>query len=190
MVVLSRYIEYRHVFYRPLHPRPTVVLGTLCPNNRANFMPASWNMPVSEEPPTVAVAVDRSSYTHTCLEHVPEATINVATSEQYQLVYDLGSVSGRDVDKVSRYGLRIVPSIKIRPPGLEGSLAIYEGRVLSGLDVGETRIYVFEILLVRVLEGLVGEYGPDLEKTNILLHGVGRVFYRVDPRRILARRQG
>jgi flavin reductase (DIM6/NTAB) family NADH-FMN oxidoreductase RutF len=172
-----------------MHPRPTVIIGSICPGGRINFMPASWNTPVSEEPPTIAVAIDRNTFTYECLEYHPEATINIATSDQHQIAYDLGSVSGRDVDKISRFNLRIIPSLKIKPPGLEGSLAIYACKVRERRDVGEVRLYVFEVLLVRALENAVTEYGPDLEKKNLLLHGVGRVFYKVDPRRIMARKQ-
>ncbi len=185
---MYRYVEYKHTFYRPMHPRPTVIIGTICPGERINFMPASWNMPVSEDPPTIAVAIDRNTYTYTCLEYNSEATINMASADQYQLAYDLGSVSGREVDKISRFKIEVVSSEVIKPPGLAGSLAIYETRVMSKLDVGEVRVYVFEVLKIRVLEGYVTEYGPDLRKTNILLHGIGRVFYKVDPKAIYAKK--
>lgn len=184
------YVEYKGVFYRPLHPRPTVVIIAQCPGGRLNAMPASWNTPVSEEPPTIAVAVDRSAYTFQCLEHSGEATINVVPIELADLVYALGSVSGRDVDKVSAFGLKLIPSDVVKAPGLDGAIAIYEARVMAKLDVGEVRLYVFEALKVKVREGLVDEWGPVLEKTNLLLHGAGRAFYKVDPRRVWARRTG
>ncbi|GAY26049.1 flavin reductase [Desulfurococcaceae archaeon AG1] len=183
------YIEYKGKFYRPLHPRPTVVLGTLCKNGRVNLMPASWNTPVSEEPPTVAIAVDKTTYTYECLEYHGEATINVASDTQIQLVYDLGSVSGRSVDKVEKFSVELVPSVKIKPPGLQGSLAILEGRVMSRYPVGEVMLYIFEILLVRVLEGIADEWGLDLSKANLLLHSAGRVFYRVAPTKLFARKR-
>ncbi len=183
------YVEYRGKFYRPLHPRPTVVLGTLCRDGRVNLMPASWNTPVGEEPPTVAVVVDRTTYTYECLEHHGEATINVVSDSQLQLTYDLGSVSGRSVDKVKRFSVELVPSTKIKPPGLNGSIAILEGRVMARYQVGEVALYIFEILLVRVLEGVVDEWGIDLGKANLLLHGAGRVFHRVDPVKLFARKR-
>jgi flavin reductase (DIM6/NTAB) family NADH-FMN oxidoreductase RutF len=183
------YIEYKGKFYRPLHPRPTVVLGVICSDNRFNFMPASWNTPVSEEPPTVAVAVDRSTYTYECLEYHGEATINVPSDAQLQLVYDIGSISGRVVDKISRFSIEIIPSVRIKPPGLQGSIAILEGRVMARYPVGEVNLYIFEIIYSRVLEGLVDEWGIVFDKTNMLLHSAGKVFYRVSPSKIFARKR-
>ncbi|AEA13249.1 flavin reductase domain protein, FMN-binding protein [Thermoproteus uzoniensis 768-20] len=182
------YAEYKGKFYRPLHPRPTVVVVSKCPDGKINAMPASWNTPVSEEPPTIAVAVDRSAYTFQCLEHSGEATINVVPADMADLAYALGSVSGRDVDKVSAFGLKLLPSDVVEAPGLDGSIAVYEARVTAKLDIGEVRLYVFEVLKVKVAQGLVDEWGPVLDKTNLLLHGAGRVFYRVDPRKIWAKK--
>ncbi len=183
------YVEYKGKFYRPLHPRPTVVLGVVCRDGRVNLMPASWNTPVSEEPPTLAIAVDRTTYTYECLEYHGEATINVPSDAQLQLVYDIGSVSGRSVDKVKKFSVELVPSIKIKPPGLQGSIAILEGRVYAKYDVGEVRLYIFEVLLTRILEGLVDEWGILFDKTNILLHGAGRVFHRVNPIKLFAKKR-
>jgi len=182
------YVEYRGKFYRPLHPRPTVVVISRCPDGKINAMPASWNTPVSEEPPTIAVAVDRSTYTFQCLEHSGEATINVASADAADLAYALGSVSGRDVDKTSAFGPRLLPSDVVGAPGLDGSIAIYEAKVAAKLDVGEVRLYVFNVIKAKAAQGLVDEWGPILEKTSPLLHGAGRAFYRVDPRKILARK--
>jgi len=166
-------------FYYTLHPKITVVLSTICPNGRVNLMPASWNTPVSEEPPTVAVAVDKESYTHECLSHRPEAVINVPSAEYADLVYSLGSVSGRDVDKVSKFGIRLVESKTVNPPGWADALALLEGRVYKSIDVGEVRLYVFEVLRVAVRRGVYTKWGYDFKETSVLLHGAGRSFYTV-----------
>jgi len=166
-------------FYYTLHPRPTVVLVTLCPGGRVNAMPASWNTPVSEDPPTVAVAVERESYTHECLEHHPEATINVPPDTLVDTVYALGSVSGRDVDKVERFKLRLEPSSRVKPPRWSEAIASLEARVHSKLEVGEVTLYVFEVLEALVDTSYYTRWGWDFRRVNILLHGAGRTFYRV-----------
>ncbi len=180
-------VEYSGVFYRPLHPRPTILLITLCPGGRVNAMPASWNMPISEEPPTIGISVYKEAYTYQCLKHHPEATVNVPSQEHADLVYALGSVSGRSVDKVAKYGLRLIPSDTIKTPTWADALAVYETVVDKEIEVGEVGLFVLRVLKVKVKEGLVDKWGINLGKTNILLHGSGRVFYLVDSRRMLAK---
>lgn len=181
--------EFAGKFYYLLHPRPTVVVGTVCPNGRVNFMPASWNTPVSEEPPTVAIAVDAAAYTRECLDFGGEASLSILSLDDVQLLYDLGSVSGREVDKVSKFGLELVESVTIRPPGISRSLAILESKVIGKYPVGESFLYLFEIRSARVRSGVADRFGFLLpEKVNLPLHASGRYFYGVGPRRLAARR--
>jgi flavin reductase (DIM6/NTAB) family NADH-FMN oxidoreductase RutF len=183
-----QFVEYKGVFYRLLHPRPTVLVITNCPNGRVNAMPASWNSPISEEPPTIGIAVYREAYTYQCLNYHPEATINVPGIEHIDLVYKLGSVSGKDVDKVREFKLELVPSDVVKVPTWKDAIAVYEARVLNRLDVGETTLFVFEVLKVKVRPGIADEWGFDFSKVNIPLHGAGRVFHRVDPRKLFAKK--
>jgi len=180
--------DYPGRFYYLLHPRPTVIVGSVCPNGRVNFMPASWNTPVSEEPPTVAVAIDSSSYTRECLDYCGEATLSILSLDDVDLIYSLGSTSGRDVDKVSRYGVEVVDSVAIRPPGIRRALAVLETKVLSRYQVGEAVLYVLRVVKARVREGVADKYGYIIGAASPALHGSGRYFYGVGPRREAARR--
>ena len=182
------FVEYKGVFYRLLHPRPTILLITLCPGDRVNAMPASWNMPISEEPPTIGVAVYRETFTYQCLNHHPEATINVPSIEHVDLIYQLGSVSGRDVDKIKEFRIKLVPSDVVKVPTWEDAIAVYEARIMNRFDVGESTLFVFEVLRVKVKPGMADEWSIDFSKTNIPLHGAGRVFHGVDPRKVFARK--
>ncbi|MGC9072070.1 MAG: flavin reductase family protein [Acidilobus sp.] len=172
-------LESMEGFYRTLHPSLTVVLITGCPNGRINTMPASWNMPVAEDPPSVAVSVYREAYTFQCLEYRPEATINVPDLTMADVVYAMGSVSGRDVDKVSRFRLRLEPSERVSVPRWSDAVASLEARVSGRMDVGESRVYAFEVLAVYVRGGVYTRWGYDFTKVNLLLHGSGRTFYEV-----------
>ena len=167
------------MFYYLLHPRPTIVVVTLCPDGKVNAMPASWNTPVSEEPPTIAVAIDRESYTHKCLQYLPEATLNVPSADLIDKVYALGTASGEDIDKVSAYGLKLEPSESVKPPTWAEAIGVIEAKVIKTIDIGEVTLYIFQPLRIRAKKGTYTRYGWDFKKVNILLHNAGRAFYRV-----------
>ncbi len=59
---------------------------------------------------------------------------------------------------------------------------------MNKFDVGESTLFVFEVLRVKVKPGIADEWSIDFSKTNIPLHGAGRVFHRVDPRKVFARK--
>ena len=180
-------VENIEKYYYMLHPRPTILLLTLCPGDRPNIMPASWNTPVSEEPPILAVAVEREAYTHECLEHHGEATINIPGKEHLDLVYRLGTTSGRTVDKIKKFNLRLGKAKKVKPPIWLDAIGVIEARVHSAVDAGEVRLYLFQVLEAYTRRGLYTRWGWDFTKTNILLHGAGRAFYLVG-RRIWAKK--
>lgn len=66
-------------------------------------------------------------------------------------------------------------------------MAIYESRIINKVNVGKSRLYVFEELKVRTRAGISDRRGFNLNKANLMLHGSGRTFYRVNPRHIRAK---
>lgn len=150
-------------------------------------MPASWNTPVSEEPPTIAVAIDRESFTLKCLEHVGEAIINIPSSEHADLVYHLGTVSGEEVDKVREYGVKLDRLKDAGIPYWIDAIGVMEVKVKEKIDVGEVRLYLFEVLRAYAKGTLYSKWGWNLTKTSTLLHGAGRAFYAVG-KRVLAKK--
>ncbi len=166
-------------FYYVLHPRPTVVIISRCPNTKYNIMTASWVTPVSEEPPTIAIAIDKEAYTNQCLESHRESTINIPTIEHVDVVYSVGSISGRDVDKISKYKIELENSKNISVPRWRDAACWYETKVVNYLDIGEVRLYIFEVLDHYCKKDVVTEWGWNTLKTSPILHGVGRIFYYV-----------
>jgi len=179
-------VRYEGKFYRLLHPRPTLVIVSKCPGGRVNLMPASWNTPVSEDPPTVAVAVEKSAYTHECLQYHRWATLNVLPIETADLIYRLGSVSGREVDK--SVAVKLEPSQYVDVPRVAGALAVYEAEVYREVEVGEVVLYIFRVVATWAAPGAADQWGFDFKKVNIPLHGAGRAFYKVDPRPVFAKK--
>ncbi|MGC8848368.1 MAG: flavin reductase family protein [Conexivisphaera sp.] len=171
---------YRGKFYRLLHPRPTVVVVTKC-EDRLNAAPFSWNTPVSEDPPVIAVAMGRSTFTRQCLRSNPEATVNVIPPGLAGAAYELGNSSGRTDDKISRLGLELVPGSAVSVPGLAGAVAIYEVKEEASVEVGAMDLVLMRVLAVRARTGIAGEDGLLLDRANVALHGAGEQFFRVHP---------
>ncbi len=166
-------------FYYLLHPRPVVVVVTTCEGGKYNAMPASWITPVSEEPPTIAIAIDRESYTFKCIEYSKEATFNIPSAEQVDTVYRLGTVSGKNVDKIKMFNLRLSKANKVSTPIWQDAMGWIEGKVTSFIDVGEVRLYIFEVLDYYAKADAVSEWGWQIPKANPIQHGAGRWFYLV-----------
>ncbi|MEM4464801.1 MAG: flavin reductase family protein [Ignisphaera sp.] len=166
-------------FYYLLHPRPVVIILTRCSNDKINAMPASWITPVSEDLQTIAIAIDRTSFTSECLDYSGEATVNIPSSNYIDLVYGLGITSGRDVDKIEKFKMKLAKSRSVSTPHWSEALGWLEVKVDRYIDIGEVRLYIFNVVDYYMQKDVASEWGWDLRKTNILHHGIGRGFYTV-----------
>ncbi|MGC8975172.1 MAG: flavin reductase family protein [Thermoprotei archaeon] len=173
------YVDIPLTEYYVLYPRPAYLIVSRGADGKLNVMSASWVTPVYDDPFTVAVSIWSKSLTHQYLCETGEATINVVGEEHTQLAYDVGRVSGREVDKWSAYGLRPVKSSVIKTPGIEGSLGFLECVVVGKVPVGESTIFLNEVKAVHVKKDFYGRHGWDLKKAKILMHCGGRAFTTV-----------
>ncbi len=161
--------------YHIFHPRP-VYLVVVKKNHSYNVMAASWVSPVSEEPPLVVIALDKSSYTRQLVNIGSEVTINIVGEEHAEIVYKAGTISGRNVDKWKLLNLEPVDSKKISVPGIKGAYGFAEGIVKNIVEAGECDLVIVEILNINVKSDLYEKYGWNLRKARILMHVRGRVF--------------
>lgn len=174
--------------YKPLHPRPVYLVTSGRLGEKLNIMAASWVMPVSEEPLRIAVAVERETYTFELIEEYKEFAINVVEDKLLDKVWRAGTTSGKNRDKIREIGFELEEPLKIRTPGLREALAIIECKVWNHLDSGEARLYVADVLSIRVKSEYYNErYGWNIKKANILMHLTGRAF--TVPGRLLIVRQ-
>ncbi len=173
--------------YYMLHPRPVVLLIVSCPSGRVNAMPASWVTPVNDDPPIVAVAVDEEHCTRECLDATGEATLNIPPADKAGIVYALGTISGREVDKVREYSLKLVEARKVKAPAWAEALGVLEARVRSRVEAEGVILYLLDVVAAYAREGAYTRWGWDTSRVQPLLHGAGRVFY-TPGRRVWARK--
>jgi flavin reductase (DIM6/NTAB) family NADH-FMN oxidoreductase RutF len=98
---------------------------------RSNVMAASWAMPLDFDPPKVVVVIDRNTLTRELVDASGEFALNVPPRGLTDTTIGVGSVTGREVDKWSQFGIATLPAAKIAAPLIGGCIAWLECRVLD-----------------------------------------------------------
>jgi flavin reductase (DIM6/NTAB) family NADH-FMN oxidoreductase RutF len=110
-----------------------VFLVAVDQDGKANPMTIGWGqIGIVWSRPVFTVLVRRSRYTHGCLLHSEDFTINVPTKGKLkeELLF-CGTKSGRDVDKAKTLGLTLTPGREISAPIIDACSLHYECRILA-----------------------------------------------------------
>lgn len=124
------------------YPATVVVIGVYAPDGRANFMPAVWHGGLSFDPPLFGVGVSPKRYTHELLTKAAAFSVSMHPYQQARLIQKIGSVSGRQVDKVAAFGLAPVRGRALDVPILGGAYAAYELEKTDRLTTGDHDLFI------------------------------------------------
>lgn len=116
--------------YRLLNHGPTVLVSS-AHGGAMNVMAAAWSMPLDFSPPKVALVIDRSTRTRELVEASGEFALNIPSRQMARATLAVGSISGREHDKLREYQLATFAAEKIAAPLLEGCLGWLECRVIA-----------------------------------------------------------
>src|SRR6476660_5199571 len=72
-----------------------------------NVTTVSWLTPAGREPPMVAMAINPATMCYDMIKRSGEFTINIPTRDVINQVVTCGRMSGNEVDKFERTGLRL-----------------------------------------------------------------------------------
>lgn len=146
-----------------LLPCPAVIL-TAAAGERRDAMTATAFF-VSEVPPLLSVSVAGHHLTNELIDESGEFVVNLATPEQFEMVRQLGSTHGRDLDKFEEFGVAAELSEMVGAPRIAGSYASLECKVVGSHPAATYRVYTAEVLA----------YVVDTERSPLLWHR-GRFF--------------
>jgi flavin reductase (DIM6/NTAB) family NADH-FMN oxidoreductase RutF len=156
-----------------------VVLVTTRWHGVANVMPVAWNMPLSHDPPLVGIAVHPSRHTYDMLRLSEEFALNVPSRRLMNHVQYLGTVSGRDVQKIEMAKLPTFKAQRVNAPLLEDCLAYIECSVQEVLHLGDHHLFVGKVLAAQA-EGEAFEEAWLLEDDDYKpLHHLGGELYAI-----------
>jgi len=167
-------------------PRPIAMITTLDAGGGLNVAPFSYYMPVSGEPPIVAVTVgalreatDEPKDTWLNLQRTGEFVINVTTVDLAEHIEDVAREYPNGTDEAELVGWTTVPSQRVAPPSLAESPAHLECVVREVIDRGDhtscfsgVHIVLAEVVCITVDDAITAEPGR-IDPTKV--QAIGRM---------------
>ena len=162
---------------RLINHGPTVLV-TSAHGGRRNLMAAAWSMPVEFTPPRVAVVIDKSTFTRELVAASGAFALCIPGRALADLCFTVGSVSGREVDKFTRYAVASDSGPELGLPLVKGCVAWMECRLIPEPHAQEAYDTCFaEVVSAaadpRVFDG--GKWSFRDDNTDLhTLHHLGR----------------
>jgi flavin reductase (DIM6/NTAB) family NADH-FMN oxidoreductase RutF len=153
-----------------------VVLVTTNDGKKDNIMTISWTM-VLDFTPVFAMTTGEWNYSFSALRKTRECVISIPTVDMLDEVVGIGTCSGADTDKFTKFKLTPVRGGRVRAPLIGECLANIECNVV---DIVKRHNIV-------VLEG-VAAYLDTSRKEKRTVHAVGDGTFIVDGRRLSRKR--
>jgi len=161
--------------YRLLHPRNTILVTCVGKDGKPNIITLAWSMPVSWNPPIVAISIAPKRYSHKLIEETKEFVINIPTMNIVKETLYCGRVSGRSVDKFKETKLTAAPAKRVKAPIIEECIAHLECKVEKQITVGDHTLFLGKIVAAYADEGIFDETF-DIKKAKLVYHLGGDAF--------------
>ena len=131
--------------YQLIEPGP-VVMVTTATAERTNIMTMSWQIMIDFEPPLIACVISSWGFTFDVLKKTKECVINIPTVELAKKVVACGNVSGRKLDKFTKFGLTPRSASCVQAPLIGECYANLECRVIDSRLATKYNIFIVEVV--------------------------------------------
>lgn len=155
---------------RLLQPGPLALLTSRFRSDD-NVMTAAWLLPVSLDPPLVAVAIHPGRLTHELVSKSEHFALNFPTADLLAAVHRCGMISGRDGDKFVVASLTPTDAYVIEAPLVEECVAHIECGVVGRSRFGDHDLFVGQPLAVAAAaEAFDGRWRVEADAGQALHH--------------------
>jgi flavin reductase (DIM6/NTAB) family NADH-FMN oxidoreductase RutF len=165
-------------FYRFLAPRTTVIITSVSREKKINAAAVSFVMPVSMDPPLLAVSLSRKVDMDT-LKKTREFVVNIPTEEVLDSLWNLSKTKGAspETNEIEKAGFAMMASGKVLAPSIADCIAWFECLAEFSKEMGDHTLVVGSVVHVTVKDEFLGKDGYlDLEKAKVLMHIGGPKF--------------
>lgn len=132
-------------FYRIINHGPCVIISS-GDEKKSNIAPIAWKMPLNDDPPLAAIALAEDHYTTELIGETKTFVINVPDVKLLSALLGAGKVSGRDADKIKKFGVQMAKGEKIKTPHLAEAVGWIECEVLDRKVYDGVVLFVGKVL--------------------------------------------
>lgn len=171
------------IAYRLIGPGPVVLVSSLS-KKKAGLTPIAWHMPVSDEPPIIALEIWEKHFIYKAILETGDFVVNIPSADMAETVRGLGSVSGSKVDKFEKYGLIKEPATKVKSPRLKSAIAVLECKLRrDNALLKKYNIVLGDVVYAEAEKGLFKDRWLTEKKGPRMMHHLGgRIFCVPDTR--------
>jgi flavin reductase (DIM6/NTAB) family NADH-FMN oxidoreductase RutF len=157
---------------------PVFVVGTYDHKGKPDAMVAAWGGVCSSDPPSIAISIRPSRYTHRNLMEKMAFTISIPSVKYIAEADFFGIISGMDTDKFTVTGLTPQRAEFVDAPSVAEFPVVLECRVTKHIKIGAHTQFIGEILDVKIDESMLDTDGkPDLARLQLIGFDVFRSEY-------------
>ena len=133
------------MFYRLFYPRQTCMLSA-SHEGKSNVTVVDWATPASLKPPMVAVSLNNKSFSLELVSSSKAFVLSVVPEEMKEQAMGVGSASGKVIDKVEEYHLKLKAAKTVKAPLIDGAMAWVECEVQAIVNAGDHSIVIGEVV--------------------------------------------
>ena len=134
--------------FQHFYPYTVALVGAQA-GKRVTFMSCAWHTALSFEPPLFGILVSRKRLTHEIISEAREFTVNFLSFDRIKLSAQMGRKSGRDIDKIREFGVKLRPAQVLKSPLIEEAYVAFECRLAEVRPFGDHDLFVGEGLAVH-----------------------------------------
>ncbi len=166
--------------YRLLYPRNVVLVSCIDKAGKANIITLSWSMPVSMNPPMVAISLAPKRYSYKLIRETGEFVVNIPTMDIAKETLFCGRRTGREHDKFKEAPLTPLPAKTVKPPIIKECVAHLECKLRQEIITGDHTLFIGEVLAAYANRGAFdGRF--NVKKLKPILHMGGDNFLTITP---------
>lgn len=158
-----------------LHPYNASLVTSKGRNGKINVMAVAWIIPVSVNPPLLAMSIRPERYSHDLIMGTGEFVVNVPIFKMAQKVLFCGRRSGRNHDKFKEASLSTQKAKKVNVPIIKECVAHLECKLVRTMEIGDHTLIIGQVVAAYALDSYFEEV-YNMTKFRPCLH-VGKNFF-------------